>query len=277
MNNANLFTPRLVNTDERLRMTLTAEDMAKVGRGKPWQALVTDQETGKRWHAKGASCGAVCFCDAIVEEVPECRHPLPRLLVEFPGYPVATLPPIPEHWEDASWHNDAAPFFIINPSLGIWIDYPEPSQRESGDDVCRFCVVRLKDGQHLTDLTDPTVGQDDDWFGILAQVLADEFARQLSDALDPPQFDEVRRRNRTYPDGTCASHDLCDANMVMAPAFEAIVGREPDVASDADAGLWSLAWGVAKERHLTASDDEAGAQPAKALPYAPPPALPSRD
>jgi hypothetical protein len=58
---------------------------------------------------------------------------------------------------------------------------------------------------------------------------------------------EINRRNTTQ-DGTgaCATHDFCDANLLMHEAFVATMGREPDSASDADAELWGAAWYAAK-------------------------------
>lgn len=60
-----LFTPR--KGRERVTMHLSAEDAAKIKRGK-WQAVVTDLDTGRTWKVQGASCGHAngCRCDAIV-------------------------------------------------------------------------------------------------------------------------------------------------------------------------------------------------------------------
>lgn len=66
----NLFTPRLSGTDQRLSMTLSDPDYKKIRRGRRWSATVTDVRTGKKYRARGASCGSPsCFCDAIVKEV----------------------------------------------------------------------------------------------------------------------------------------------------------------------------------------------------------------
>lgn len=70
------FTPRKAhNSDERLKMHLSPEDAAKIGRGRPWSAEVTDLDTKRRYSVKGAACGAdaTCFCDAVVTY----EHPLP--------------------------------------------------------------------------------------------------------------------------------------------------------------------------------------------------------
>lgn len=61
----NLFTPRHGQT--RLRLNLSDDDMAKIGRGGPWSATVTDTNTGRVYDVKGAACDLPrCFCDAVV-------------------------------------------------------------------------------------------------------------------------------------------------------------------------------------------------------------------
>jgi len=63
-----LFTPRVSSTsEERLRLSINEQDLAKVKRGQPWKADVTDQLTGNRYRVRGAACDAPgCRCDAIV-------------------------------------------------------------------------------------------------------------------------------------------------------------------------------------------------------------------
>ena len=80
-------------------------------------------------------------------------------------------------------------------------------------------------------------------------LIADHFQAYLLVEIGLDNACEVDRRNAT-PEyaGACASHDFCDANMPMAAAFEAVTGREPDVASQADADLWNAAWNIAKAR-----------------------------
>lgn len=86
-----------------------------------------------------------------------------------------------------------------------------------------------------------------------AVAIGETFAAMLQDALTPAQWEAMRAANVTAGAGVCASHDHCDANMVMDPAFTAVMGREADGASEADAALWSAAWDYAKARRLTAS------------------------
>lgn len=68
METERVFTPRLTSTDAaRLTMKLSDGDYVKIGRGGPWRAVVTDQNTGKQYRVRGASCGLPrCFCDAVI-------------------------------------------------------------------------------------------------------------------------------------------------------------------------------------------------------------------
>jgi hypothetical protein len=62
------LTPRInAESNDRLTMSISDEDRAKICRGKPWQADVTDQNTGRRYHIRGAACGLPrCMCDAVI-------------------------------------------------------------------------------------------------------------------------------------------------------------------------------------------------------------------
>ena len=67
-----LFTPRMIVDGKwvRLKMQLSETDIKKIRSGGRWQTTVTDTLTGKRYKARGASCGLPnCYCDAIVKEV----------------------------------------------------------------------------------------------------------------------------------------------------------------------------------------------------------------
>lgn len=90
-------------------------------------------------------------------------------LTEFPNFPTETMPQIPSGWQDASYRNDAMPFFIVSPSLGVWIDYPDPDLREFGG--TRFMVVNLEDGQHPDDAGEALL-ETDDWAVVLEFVNA---------------------------------------------------------------------------------------------------------
>jgi hypothetical protein len=50
-----------------LGIQLDDGDYAKIGRGSKWEAGVTDQDTGKTYLVRGASCGLPrCYCDAVI-------------------------------------------------------------------------------------------------------------------------------------------------------------------------------------------------------------------
>ncbi len=70
---------------------------------------------------------------------------------------------------------------------------------------------------------------------------------------------EINRRNRELKeDGdSCATHDFCDANEVMAEAFRKVVGREQEMDSDKDTDIWNAAWSLAQR---TAEFDPAKAK-----------------
>lgn len=77
--------------------------------------------------------------------------------------------------------------------------------------------------------------------------LAKAFSRRLIEEIGPEKTAEAVERNKTYPDSACASHDFCDANMVMAAAFEEVVGRETELNDDEDIRLWDRAWDLAAD------------------------------
>lgn len=70
---------------------------------------------------------------------------------EFPDFPVADMPALPEGWIDTSYHNDACPSYTSPDGVVIWIDYADPAQREFPGQA-RFTVTYLDaDGCHLVD------------------------------------------------------------------------------------------------------------------------------
>jgi hypothetical protein len=62
---------------------------------------------------------------------------------EFPDYPAADMPTMPEGFTDQSWHNDTCPCWARG-DLVIWCDYVDTAKRE-WDDGPRFVVARLHD------------------------------------------------------------------------------------------------------------------------------------
>jgi hypothetical protein len=82
--------------------------------------------------------------------------------------------------------------------------------------------------------------------------IAEAFAEVIRQWLTEDEIARVRERNAFYDDKVCATHDFCDANMAMLPAFQQVMEREPDADSMEDAALWSDAWGLAKRLYFTA-------------------------
>ena len=50
----------------------------------------------------------------------------------------------PDGWDDTSWSNDACPSWSFE-GWQVFIDHPDPAQRELGDEVKRFRVQRAAD------------------------------------------------------------------------------------------------------------------------------------
>jgi hypothetical protein len=79
--------------------------------------------------------------------------------------------------------------------------------------------------------------------------------------LSGAEFEEMRLRNRRNDPQVCASHDFCDANVVMAAAFAEVTGEEPDTVNcEGDLNLWNDAWGIARRDFLTALAPETKAE-----------------
>lgn len=203
-------------------------------------------------------------------------HTLPRLTEEFGSYEVETLPPIPAHWEDISWHNDACPSFLVTPSLCVFLDYADPAHsdfpewRASGE-LKRFSIAPMEDEQHINsdraqELGLPENFHSDDWNEVLAALIGETFAANLREILSDAQWQAMQRINSAFNelDTCCASHNFCDANMPMSDAFETVMGREvlqaPDGSEEheSDCRLWNAAWQYATERHLRGAAAPAG-------------------
>jgi hypothetical protein len=87
-----------------------------------------------------------------------------------------------------------------------------------------------------------------------AEEIAAVFAGVLIGWLTEAEMAEVRRRNATPESAgnACASHDYCDANMAMDPAFTLVTHHPAGAFQWIDNRLWSEAWGIAKRKYLTA-------------------------
>lgn len=79
-------------------------------------------------------------------------------------------------------------------------------------------------------------------------LVAQSFSRGLRAFLDEDQMEAINRKNMYNPEykECCATHDYCDANIVMLNAFESALGTEFDPRQQYYADLANAAWDVAK-------------------------------
>lgn len=82
--------------------------------------------------------------------------------------------------------------------------------------------------------------------------LARAFARRVREELSPHLLEIVRRNRTPEYKGCCATHDFCDANMLMLDAWSEITGEDPDAwDGDEDMGVVNAAWDLARESEFT--------------------------
>ena len=84
---------------------------------------------------------------------------------------------------------------------------------------------------------------------VAAHALAAQFMLDLLDEIGSEKFGRACQRNATIGAGMCASHDFCDANVVMSGAWEgAFEDQDPmNLNDEADLELWNAAWKIATE------------------------------
>ena len=83
------------------------------------------------------------------------------------------------------------------------------------------------------------------------EALALKFVELLRADIGETDYIEVKRLNRTEAyKNCCASHNFCDANMVMLEAAESFGFGVPET-DDEDVALWNAAWDFAKETYLS--------------------------
>lgn len=81
--------------------------------------------------------------------------------------------------------------------------------------------------------------------------LAARFIVLVAEQLDPADLAEVRRRNmQPRYKGCCATHDFCDANMIMDQAWRDSFGHEINADDEAQAEIWNTAWAIARRTAL---------------------------
>lgn len=90
----------------------------------------------------------------------------------------------------------------------------------------------------------------------MASIIGEEFARQILAEFPADTIAEIRRLNAIYDPLCCATHNFCDANMVMLDAFN-VIGEPASIDFDDDsaghdraADIWNAAWAHAKRRYL---------------------------
>ena len=90
--------------------------------------------------------------------------------------------------------------------------------------------------------------------------LAGAFCKAIRRQLSPSQLASVVRKNRTTEyRSSCASHDYCDANVLMDAAFKSVLGyaatdTQPEVGScmSSEANtLWNQAWNIARQSEFS--------------------------
>jgi hypothetical protein len=74
--------------------------------------------------------------------------------------------------------------------------------------------------------------------------IAVEFARLLRAEIGEENYERaVKINNAEAHSDLCASHDFCDANVVMAEAFRLATGYPLRTGNDYDTTLWNDSWG----------------------------------
>lgn len=94
---------------------------------------------------------------------------------------------------------------------------------------------------------------------VTAEMIGDTFAAMIAEDFSAEELAEVRRRNVTYGENVCATHDFCDANMTMLEAHRThgvatVVDFDEETQPEeheAACRLWGAAWAHAKAAHLT--------------------------
>jgi len=202
-----------------------------------------------------------------------------REFPDFSAYDIP-LPLLDGGWTDQSWHNDAMPFFVHEPSgIGVWVNYSEKAERESPD---RFIVETMEwDGRtaswmHEARGDQPVLFTTEKEEILLSSLpnfvrpraIAHAFALAVEDECgalagaasdvgcgDVDPLTAIRQRNATAEyEKSCATHDFLDANVHMAAAFAGVVKRPFDADAEGDVAVWNMAWEIARAERLTAPE-----------------------
>lgn len=101
---------------------------------------------------------------------------------EFPDYPLADLPALPEGFSGSSWHNETCPSYLDEAfGLQVFMDYVDVTKREY-DGGLRFSVIRIEDSD--------VIFMSDNWTDVLNFVQAERDRMMDKEASD----DAIERR-----------------------------------------------------------------------------------
>jgi len=81
---------------------------------------------------------------------------------EFPDFDPATMPAIPAHWRDQSWHNDSCPCFNTGNGKIVFVEFADPAVREFPE-TARFTVHTDPETSNSNDV----LFESEDWSAIL--------------------------------------------------------------------------------------------------------------
>lgn len=153
---------------------------------------------------------------------------------EFPDYPVDSLPAIPSHWTEASWHNDVCPSFLPCDGMRLWVDYPNPESRELPRSR-RFTLCTFSEEDPETQ----TLCESEHWEAITEHLIAAAFIESVRNVLTDAELAVVIERT-LYEDRDSLG-DFCDDNQVLIDAFASVMCRNPVMPSDVEEGRASEA------------------------------------
>lgn len=112
----------------------------------------------------------------------------------------------------------------------IWVEILEASVHAAGPDGMEAVVVLSGEEPNIP----PT-----------ALDLAGVFAFKMQEEVGEEQLMEADTKNAVEKvRGICHVHELCDANMVMAAAFNEVHNQEPNAVVDPANRLWNAAWEI---------------------------------
>lgn len=77
--------------------------------------------------------------------------------------------------------------------------------------------------------------------------VAEKFCWMLTDEIGLEDRAEVVRINAERNEDYCASHDFCDANVVMLKSFRSALGATMDQSNQAHTDIVNDAWSLAKD------------------------------